>query len=91
MISVFVVAFTIIVIISGAAFYRVVVGRTVYDRLLAASAVGTNAIGLLALTGFVFERPDMFIDLAISYALLNFIGAVAAAKYLERRREKEQA
>lgn len=88
---IFAAALTVVIVISGAAFYRIVVGRTVYDRLLAAGAVGTNAIVLLALTGFVFERPDMFIDLAISYALLNFIGTVAVGKYLERHREEEQA
>ena len=88
--AVFVAALTVVIVVSGAAFYRIAVGRTVYDRLLAAGAVGTNAIVLLALTGFVFERPDMFIDLAISYALLNFIGAVAVGKYLERHREEEQ-
>jgi hypothetical protein len=55
----------------------------VYDRLLAAGAVGTKAIALLALIGFIFDRPDMFVDLAITYALLNFIGTLAAAKYIE--------
>ena len=45
--------------------------------------MGTNAIALLTITGFIFERPEMFVDLALTYALLNFIGTVAAAKYLE--------
>ena len=74
----------VVVAVSAAGFYRIVAGRTVYDRLLAAGAVGTNAIALLALTGFIFERPEAFVDLALAYALLNFIGAVAAGKYLER-------
>ena len=50
--------------------------------------MGTNASVLLALTGFIFERPEMFVDLALAYALLNFIGAVAAGKYLERHPEE---
>ena len=40
------------------------------------------------LIGFVFERPDMFVDLALSYALLNFIGTVAVGKYLETRQHQ---
>ena len=87
--SVFVATFTAVIVITAVTFFRIMVGRTVFDRLLAAGAVGTNAIVLLALMGFIFERPDMFVDLAISYALLNFIGAVAVGKYLEQRNETE--
>lgn len=74
--------------VTATLFYRLVAGRTPYDRLLAASAIGTNAIVLLALMGFVFERPDMFVDLALTYALLNFIGTVAVGKYLESRQHQ---
>lgn len=84
MTDVFTLGAAVVVAVSTAGFYRIIVGRTVYDRLLAAGAVGTNAIVLLALTGFIFERPEAFVDLALAYALLNFIGAVAAGKYLER-------
>ena len=66
-------------------------GETIFDRLLAASAVGTNAIALLAVTGFIFERPDMFVDLALTYALLNFIGSVVVGKYLERHGTEDEA
>ena len=88
MTDVFTIGAAVVVAISDAGFYRIVAGRTVYDRHLAAGAVGTNAIVLLALTGFIFERPEMFVDLALAYALLNFIGAVAAGKYLERHPEE---
>lgn len=67
--------------------YRVVVGPTVFDRVIAAGLIGTNGLLLLAVIGFVYERIGMFVDLAIAYALLNFVGTIAAAKYLERRRE----
>ena len=77
--------------ISAVAFWRLVRGTSVFDRLLAASAVGTNAIALLAVTGFIFDRPDMFVNLALTYALLNFIGAVVAGKYLERYGRDEPA
>ena len=88
----FTIAAGAIIGISTVIFWRLINGKTVYDRLLAAGAVGTNAIALLAVTGFLFERPDMFVDLALTYALLNFIGAVAAGKYLERHgRDEEEA
>jgi multicomponent Na+:H+ antiporter subunit F len=79
----FTIAAAVIMGITALAFWRVIKGPTVFDRLLAAGAVGTNAIALLAVMGFMFERSDMFVDLALTYALLNFVGAVAAAKYLE--------
>ena len=83
----FVTIASVIVALNAIAFLRVVLGATVYDRLLAAGAIGTNSIVLLAVVGFIYDRPGMFVDLAITYALLNFIGAVVAAKYLERHPE----
>ena len=77
--------------LSAIALVRIVRGVSVFDRLLAAGAVGTNAIALLAVTGFIFERPDMFVDLALTYALLNFIGMVAVGKYLERHGTDEHS
>ena len=85
----FTVAAAVVLAISALAFWRIIKGPTVFDRLLAASAVGTNAIALLAVIGFMFQRPDMFVDLALTYALLNFVGTVAAAKYLENHAEIE--
>lgn len=65
--------------------YRMVAGLTIYDRVLGVGLMGTNAILLLVLVGFIYDRIDMFVDLAIAYAILNFVGVVAVAKYLERR------
>lgn len=65
--------------------YRVVVGPTVFDRVIAAALIGTHSILLVVLLGFVYGRIEMFVDLAIVYALLNFVVIIAAAKYLERR------
>ncbi|MDE2836165.1 MAG: monovalent cation/H+ antiporter complex subunit F [Chloroflexota bacterium] len=83
-----VVVLAIAVAVNAGLFYRLLVGRTPFDRLLAATAIGTNAVVLLVLIGFVFERPDAFVDLALSYALLNFIGTVAVGKYLETRQHQ---
>lgn len=66
--------------------YRVIKGPTVFDRVIGAGLIGTNATLLLAFIGFGYGRIDMFIDLAIVYALLNFIGTIAASKYLEHGR-----
>ncbi|HET9735973.1 MAG TPA: monovalent cation/H+ antiporter complex subunit F [Burkholderiales bacterium] len=59
---------------------RAVLGPTVFDRLLAANAIGTVAVLLLALSGFVTGRPE-FLDLAIVYAMLNIVGTVAVLKF----------
>lgn len=66
-------------------FYRVAVGPTVYDRILGAGVIGTKTIVLISLVGYLFDRFDMFVDIVLAYALLNFIGVVAIAKYLERK------
>ncbi len=66
-------------------FYRVAAGPTVYDRILGVAVIGTKAIVLILLVGFIYDRFDMFIDIALAYALLNFIGTIAIAKYLERK------
>jgi multicomponent Na+:H+ antiporter subunit F len=70
--------------------YRIAVGRTIFDRVLGASLVGTNGFILLTLIGFIYHRIDMFVDIAIAYALLNFMVAIMLGKYFERGREKSQ-
>ncbi len=69
---------TIIIIIP---FYRVVKGPTLFDRLLGVGAIGTKTLVLICLVGFVYGRIDMFIDITLAYAVLNFIGNIAIAKY----------
>ena len=63
-------------------FYRVVTGPTLYDRMLCAGSIGTNSMVIILLVGFMFNRIDMFIDITMAYAALNFIGTLAFAKYL---------
>ena len=62
------------------ALVRAALGPTVFDRLLSANTVGTCAMLLLAVIGFLGGRPD-FLDLALVYGLLNVIGTVAVLKY----------
>jgi multicomponent Na+:H+ antiporter subunit F len=61
---------------------RVVKGPSVFDRLLGAGVVGTKIVTLILLLGFLNHRLDMFIDIALAYAILNFIGAIVIAKYM---------
>ena len=65
--------------------YRVVRGPTVFDRVLGLNGISSKAIMLLVIIGTLYERLDMFVDIAVGYALLNLVGALAAAKYLEHK------
>ena len=63
--------------------YRVIRGPSVFDRVLGLNGISTKAIVLLVVIGTVFERVDMFVDISTGYALLNLVGALAVAKFLE--------
>ena len=59
---------------------RALLGPSVFDRLQAANTIGTCAMMLLALLGFLDERPE-FLDLALTYGLLNVIGVIAVLRF----------
>lgn len=59
---------------------RAVRGPTVYDRVLAVNSFGTATVLLIALFGFLSGRPE-FMDIALLYALINFIGTIAVLKF----------
>jgi multicomponent Na+:H+ antiporter subunit F len=65
--------------------YRVVQGPTVFDRVLGLNGISTKAIILMVVIGTVYEREEMFVDISTGYALLNLVGALAVAKFLEQR------
>ena len=62
---------------------RAIAGPTVFDRVLAANTVGTVAMLLLAVIGFLTDRPE-FLDLAITYGLLNAVGTIAVLKFFRQ-------
>ena len=64
------------------AMIRALKGPTVYDRILALNVFGTKTVLLIAVLGFLTGRPD-FLDLALVYALINFIGVIAMLKFFE--------
>tara|TARA_B100001245_G_scaffold134238_1_gene99528 strand:+ start:455 stop:721 length:267 start_codon:yes stop_codon:yes gene_type:complete len=72
-------------ILLGAYLYRVLRGPTIFDRVLGLNGISTKAIILLIVIGVYFGRVDMFIDISTGYALLNLVGALAVAKYLEKK------
>jgi len=65
------------------ALVRAVLGPTVFDRVLAGNTVGTIAMMMLAVLGFLTGRPE-FLDLAIVYGLLNVIGTIAILKFFRQ-------
>ncbi len=69
--------------------YRVVRGPTIFDRMLGAGAIGTKTMVLILTIGIVYNRFDMFIDITLAYAVLNFIGIIAIAKFLGTEKSKE--
>jgi multicomponent Na+:H+ antiporter subunit F len=64
---------------------RALLGPTTYDRILAVNGLGTKAVVFVALLGFINGRPE-FLDIALLYALINFVATVAILKYVEYRR-----
>ena len=69
--------------------YRVVRGPTIFDRMLGAGAVGTKTMVLILAIGFLFDRMEMFVDISLAYAVLNFIGTIAIAKFLGTEKAEE--
>lgn len=61
---------------------RALLGPTVYDRVLAVNMFGTKTVLIIAVLGFLTGRPD-FLDLALLYALINFVGTLAVLKFFE--------
>ncbi|MFC1872667.1 monovalent cation/H+ antiporter complex subunit F [Chloroflexota bacterium] len=69
--------------------YRVAVGPTVFDRIIAAGLVGTKGVILLLLIGYIYKRMDMFVDIAIIYAMFNFISVIMICKYFESGKSRK--
>jgi multicomponent Na+:H+ antiporter subunit F len=79
-----------LVITMGLALLRAIIGPSVYDRVLAMNMLGTKTVLLLSVIAFVFGRPD-FLDLALAYALINFIGVLAVLEFFQDRAARRAA
>ncbi|MHA1569866.1 MAG: monovalent cation/H+ antiporter complex subunit F [Alphaproteobacteria bacterium] len=61
---------------------RAFMGPTIYDRILAVNMFGTKTVLLIAVIGFLSGRPE-FLDIALVYALINFVGTIAVMKFFK--------
>lgn len=71
-----------ILVVMGVALARAFNAPTVYDRILGVNMFGTKTVLFIAVVGYLMGRPD-FLDIAIVYALINFIGMVAVLRFFE--------
>ncbi len=69
-----------LVVAMALALIRAYAGPTLYDRILAVNAFGTKTVLMIAVLGFLMGRPE-FLDIALVYALINFIGTIAVLKF----------
>ena len=69
--------------------WRIALGPTAFDRILAVNAVGSLVIISITIHGFLMGRPE-FIDIAILYALINFIGTIAILKLFGQKLNKKK-
>lgn len=79
-------ALTLLVVMSFA-LIRAFKGPTLYDRILAVNNFGTKTVLLLAIIDFIPGRPD-FLDIAIVYALINFISIIGVLRFFEYAGDK---
>ncbi|MEM6746607.1 MAG: monovalent cation/H+ antiporter complex subunit F [Pseudomonadota bacterium] len=80
----FVAATAAIVVAMALMLVRAITGPTVYDRVLSVNSFGTKTVLLLAVLGYLMGRPD-FLDIALLYALINFVGTIAILKFFRYR------
>ncbi len=75
-----------LVLLMSLSLIRVIAGPTVLDRILGGSVIGTKTTVLLLIIGVLYDDVGMFVDIAIAYALLNFIATLGATKFFLRRK-----
>lgn len=68
------------------ALYRAISGPTALDRIMGVNVIGTKTTILLVVIGTLYHRVDMFIDIALAYALLNFIVTIGASRYFQHHK-----
>ena len=66
--------------------HRAIHGPTAIDRIMGVNVIGTKTTVLLVIIGTIYQRVDMFVDIALAYALLNFIVTIAASRYFHHRK-----
>ena len=84
--AIFLYASVFLACLMGLSLYRSVFGPTVLDRIIGVNAIGSKTTTLLILIGLIYERVDMFVDIALAYATLNFIAVLAASRYFQKKK-----
>ena len=79
-------AAVLVTVLAIATLYRVLVGPTIQDRVIAINVIGTSAVIIIALVAAGLDRPE-YLDIAIVYALLNFVLSLAVARFTYRGEE----
>ena len=79
-VTTFVIALSMIILM-----IRLFAGPTLHDRVLALNTFGSCTVLMIGIVGFLFERPE-FLDIALLYALINFVGTIAVLKFFRYRR-----
>jgi multicomponent Na+:H+ antiporter subunit F len=74
-----------LVLLMAMSLIRTVIGPTILDRILGGNVIGTKTTVLLLLIGLLYNNLGMFVDIALAYALLNFIATLGASKFFLRR------
>jgi len=80
----FLVTAAVLVVLAIAVLYRAIKGPTMQDRVIAVNVLGTNTVVILALLAVALDS-ESFLDIALVYALLNFLMAVAISKFSVKR------
>jgi multicomponent Na+:H+ antiporter subunit F len=81
---IFLVALILLFIAMVLVLIRLYKGPTLYDRVLSTNSFGTNTVLFIGVLGFLSDRPD-FLDIALLYALINFVATIAILKFFRYR------
>jgi multicomponent Na+:H+ antiporter subunit F len=81
---------SVIVVVIAFFMARLIMGPTIFDRVVALNGLGTLVPVLMVMTGMVYGRIDMFIDLALAIYLLNLFTTLLIARYVRQKAETEE-
>ncbi len=73
-------AAAVVVVLAAMVLYRVIAGPTTHDRVMAVNVIGTSIVMVLALIAAGLDRPE-YLDIAIVYALLNFVLSLVVGRF----------
>ncbi|WP_299595309.1 monovalent cation/H+ antiporter complex subunit F [uncultured Microbulbifer sp.] len=73
-----------LLVVMALALTRAVLGPTIHDRILAVNMFGTKTVLLIAVICFTLGEPE-YLDIALVYALINFVSVIGVLRYFEFR------